>query len=106
MNVSFSTAALAALCSSEHRLARRWGPEVGRTVGRRLLDLSAAGADALDRLPGARVSTNGSGETIIAFGDYIVVRGVISRSTTGRCMQGADADDIVITSLDALGSDK
>jgi hypothetical protein len=107
MNVSFSTAALAALCSSEQQLVQRWGPEIGRTVGRRLLDLCATDADALDRLPGARVSANGTGETTIAFGEHIVVRGVISSgSTPGRRLRPVDDDNIMITSLDARGSDQ
>lgn len=103
MDVTFSSSALAALCNSERHLAQRWGPEVGRTVARRLLDLSAAEAATLGRLPGARVSTNGTGETSVAFGDDIVVRGVISHSEDGAGGARADADCMLITSLDVCG---
>src|SRR5947209_8432786 len=72
MNVSFSSAALAALCNSERRLTQRWGQETGRTIARRLLDLAAVDATALDRLPGAKIDTDGTGETTIMFGQAII----------------------------------
>ena len=78
MDVSFGSAALAELCNSEHRLAQRWGQQAGRLVARRLLDLAAADTAAVCRLPGADVSTNGTGETTITFGQEVVIRGVIS----------------------------
>jgi hypothetical protein len=106
MDVTFRSAALAALCNSERRLAQRWGPEVGRTVARRLLDLAAADAATLDRLPGTRASTDGTGETTLTFGDEIVVRGVISNSKDGANEARADADRLVIISLDVYGSDQ
>ena len=42
------------------------------------LDLAATDAAALDRLPGARIFTNGTGETTVPFGESIVIRDVIS----------------------------
>lgn len=92
MDVTFASTALAALCNSERLLAKRWGPEVGRTVGRRLLELAAADSAALVRLPRVSLSTNGNGETIIAFGD-VVVRGQIMAA-------GGAAERILITDLD------
>lgn len=106
MNVTFSSAALAALCSSVRRLARRWGPEVGRAVARRLLDLAAADVATLERLPGARVGINGTGKTTVTFGDEIVIRGVISNSRDGTRTDRMDADHMVITSLDVHGRDQ
>lgn len=106
MDLTFRTAALAALCNSERGLARRWGPERGRTVARRLLDLAAADAATLDRLPGAQVSTDGAGETVVAFGDEIVVRGVIRSSDDGTRATRADADHMMITGLDVRGSSR
>lgn len=106
MDVAFSSASLAALCKTERRLARRWGPQVGRMVARRLLDLVAADAATLDRLPDARVSINGSGEATITFADEIVVRGVISNSQDGIRAAQADADHMLITSLDVHRSDQ
>ncbi|PZS37529.1 MAG: hypothetical protein DLM62_18695 [Pseudonocardiales bacterium] len=106
MDLTFSSAALAAVCNSERRLTQRWGLEVGRAVARRLLDLAATDAAALDRLPGARVSINGTGETAVTFGEAIVIRGVISISTDGTCAPRSDADHMVITSLDVHGSDQ
>ena len=84
MDVTFSSAALAALCNSEQRLAQRWGPEVGRTVGRRLLDLAAADADGADRLPGAQVAPTGPARPPSPSATAIVIRGVISSGSTGR----------------------
>jgi hypothetical protein len=106
MDVTFSSAALAVLCNSERRLTQRWGPEIGRAVARRLLDLAATDAAALDRLPGARIITNGTGETTVTFGETIVIRGVISSSTNGTRARQPDADLMVITSLDVHGSDQ
>jgi len=99
MDVTFRTAALAALCSSGKSLAQRWGPEVGRTVARRLLDLAAVDAATLDRLPGARVSMNRAGETTVAFGDEIVVRGIIDQPADGSRAARRDADQMLIISL-------
>jgi hypothetical protein len=96
MDVRFSSAALAALCNSERRLAGRWGNEAGRTVGRRLVELSAADADTVRRLPGASVHHNGAGETVIDFGT-VTIRGQISAD-------GASGDAILISSVDVQGS--
>src|SRR5437899_1036198 len=73
-----------------------------------LLDPDLAGADAssLDQLPEAAVTTRKTGDTTITFSDVIVIRGVIS-SSKGRSRAGwADADRLVITSLDVHGSDE
>jgi len=106
MNVIFSTAALATLCNSERQLSKRWGPDIGRTIARRLLDLAAAEAATLDRLPGVVVSTNRSGETAMTFGDEIVVHGFIGSLVDGDRATPTDADDIVITSLHVRGSNQ
>jgi len=105
MDVIFRSAALAALCNSERRLTERWGPEVGRTVARRLLDLAAADAATLDRLPGARVSINGADEITVTFGEAIVVCGVIGNSTDDSRASRSD-DHMVITRLDVHGRDQ
>jgi hypothetical protein len=96
MDVRFSRAALAALCNSERRLADRWGDEAGHMVGRRLVELCAADADTVLRLPGASVDHNGTGETVIDFG-IVTIRGQISTD-------GASGDRIVISSIDVQGS--
>jgi hypothetical protein len=98
MDVNFSSAALAELCNSEHRLAGRWGRQAGRAVARRLLDLAAADAAAVCRLPGADVSTSGTGETTITFGQEIVIRGVIG--------DPGGAGRILITGLHVNGSEQ
>jgi hypothetical protein len=98
MDVGFDSAGLAALCSSERRLADRWGPVMGRAVGRRLLDLSAATPAMLERIPSAAVSTDGNGETTITFDDVIVMRGAL-RSITGPG-RSADPDQYVISSIE------
>ncbi len=96
MDVRFSSAALAALCNSERRLADRWGDEAGRMVGRRLVELCAADAETVLRLPGASVHHNGTGETVIDFGT-VTIRGQISTD-------GTRGDQIVISSVDVQGS--
>ena len=96
MDVRFSSAALAALCSSERRLADRWGDEAGRTVGRRLVELCAADAETVLRLPGASVHRKGNGETVVDFGT-VTIQGQISTD-------GASGDRIVISSVDVHGS--
>jgi hypothetical protein len=98
MDVGFGSAGLAALCSSERRLADRWGPVMGRTVGRRLLDLSAATPATLERIPSATVSTDGNGETTMTFDDVIVMRGAL-RSIAGPA-RTADPDQYVISSIE------
>lgn len=96
MDVRFSSATLAALCNSERRLADRWGAEAGHTVGRRLVELCAADADTVHRLPGASVEHNRTGETVIDFGT-VTIRGQISADE-------ASGDRIVISSVDVQGS--
>jgi len=106
MDVIFGSAALAALCNSEERLAQRWGPDIGKTVGRRLFDLAASAAATLDRIPEAKIVVNGIGETTITFSERIIIRGVINPSQSRTRALRADADYMVITSLDVQGSDR
>lgn len=101
MDVTFATADLAALCNSEQRLTARWGPEAGRVVARRLLDLAAVPTSAIGKLPGARMLASAAAEAAtITFGDDIVIRGVISAPDEGAPGTQAAADRIVITSVD------
>jgi hypothetical protein len=100
MDVSFDTADLATLCNSERRMARRWGPAMGRTVGRRLLDVAASTVATLDRIPTARVNTNGAGETTVTFAEAIVVRGCIVSSAGSADHTTADTDSFVIASVE------
>jgi hypothetical protein len=94
MDVSFDSAALAALCSSERQMADAWGDATGRLVGRWLLDLRAVSVDALARLPAAAIETDDSGQTTITFGDVIVC----GRITDAH--GAADADQLLIQSID------
>ena len=95
MKVTFGSPALAALCNSEQRLAKRWGLEAGRTLARRLLDLAAVDAAHLRRLPDAEVTTNGTGETTIAFGAIVIQGKLTSEAPATR--PSADRDRMVIT---------
>ncbi len=99
MDVSFSTPALAALCNSEIRLIGRWGPEGGRTVARRLLDLAAGDAADIAHLPGAVLAANGR-ETVVTFGGEVEVRGVIQAGRDGSGVN--DPDRMVITGVDVI----
>jgi hypothetical protein len=98
MDVSFDTEGLAAVCNSERRLAERWGPELGRVVGRRLLELAAVTAATLEQIPTSRVRRHRSGVTTVTFADAIVIRGRVDASGQAR---GADAERFVIISVDA-----
>jgi hypothetical protein len=96
MNVSFDSAGLSALCGSERRMADRWGPAMGRTVGRRLLDLQAATASTIGLIPTAAVVTDSRGETTITFGEVLVVRGIITVAGGAA----TDSDHLLISSVD------
>jgi len=98
MDVYFESAALAALCNSERRLAERWGSVAGRAVGRRLLEVGATASAHLDRLPRAVVSRSRRGETRIDFGD-IAITGVI-RTEGG---QDGEGETLVVTSIEVEG---
>lgn len=106
MDIAFGSAALAALCNSEERLAQRWGPVVGKSVGCRLFDLVASTAATLDRIPEAEVTVNSAGETTITFSQRIVIRGVINGAVVRVSGSRADADHMVITSVGVQGSDR
>lgn len=105
MDVSFANAALAAVCNSEDRLVARWGPDVGRLVARRLLELAAADADAVDRLPRAQVRPDAhSGEKIIDFGGEVVVRGQILDGAPAASDTTERRSRLLITGLEARRS--
>jgi hypothetical protein len=97
MEVAFGSAALAALCNSERGLSDRWGPGLGRTIGRRLFELRSADARNLDRLPRVSVSIDDQGVTTIDFNGEVIVRGRISTD-------GTSGDCILITGLEVQGS--
>ena len=94
MDVSFDSAKLAGLCGSSTQMAAVWGTTTGRLVGRRLLDLQAVSADALERLPATAVETDGSGQTTITFADVTIY----GRIDVG--LGADDADQLVITSIE------
>jgi hypothetical protein len=106
MDLSFADAALAALCNSEGRLAERWGPEVARLIARRLLELAATDADAVERLPRAQVrAAEDTGETIIDFGGGdMVFRGEIHDGTAAGSGKTESRTHMLITGLDVRGS--
>jgi hypothetical protein len=106
MDVTFGSAALAALCNSGERLAQRWGPAMGGIVGRRLLDLAAATAGTIDRIPDVKIAISETGETTLTFAELIVVRGIIGSSKERARGRWTDTDHIMITSLDVHGSDR
>jgi hypothetical protein len=96
MDISFDSAALAALCNSERRLTDRWGADAGHMVGRRLFELGSADPHNLDRLPRASVSADGQGEMTIDFDGEVIVRGRLDSN-------GTSADGLVISSLEVQG---
>lgn len=104
--MTFDSAALAALCNSEERLSQRWGPDIGKTVGRRLFDLAASTTTNLDRISEVKISVNGTGETTIIFSGRIIIRGVINPWQARTHASRVDEDCMVITSLDVQGSNR
>lgn len=107
MDVTFGSAELAALCNSERRLTQRWGHEAGPVIARRLVELASVEADAIARLPRARVSSDGVGETVINFCGEVVVRGAIVSDPSDSASAPVDRRTrLVITSLDVLRSDQ
>lgn len=98
MDLGFATAGLAELSNAERLMVERWGPDMGRTVGRRLLDLAAVTAGTIDRIPTATIATGKAGAMTITFADTIVIRGVLTSSAT---VDGAAAaDQFVISSIE------
>ena len=95
MDVTFSSAELAALRNSERRLADRWGLRPGARSGD---GSSSCGPPTPNGAPAPwRVGRhNGTAETVIDFG-AVTIRGQI---TTDR----ASGDRIVISSVDVQGS--
>jgi hypothetical protein len=94
MDVCFSSARLAAVCSSELLMANAWGVETGRLIRRRLLDLCAISVEALERLPDVAVHSAENGQTTITFGE-VVVSGLISAGD-----RGADPHQLLIQSIE------
>lgn len=103
MDVTFNSAGLARLCNSEQLLKRQFGDQLGRTVARRLCDLAAVNADALERLPETQVEADTTGETQLSFGDSVLIRGLVSVGELARA--SADRDGILITSVNVEGDE-
>lgn len=99
MDVGFASAGLAALCSSSDAMAERWGSDMGGVVGRRLLDLAAVGVANVERLPHAKLSTDGNGESTVVFANTIVVRGVIS-AITDQHRAAMNTEALLITAIE------
>lgn len=105
MDVTFSSAELARLCNSERLLTRQFGDQLGRTIARRLWDLAAVDADALDRLPEVGVEAVAAAETQLSFGDSVLIRGVVSVGRAPRTGVDSDGDAILITSVNVNGDE-
>lgn len=96
MDLGFGSTGLAALCNAERLMAERWGPETGRTVGKRLLDLAAATAGTIERIPTATVTRDDNDGMTITFDDAIAISG---RLTAGGNGPSADADRFLVSSI-------
>jgi hypothetical protein len=96
MDLGFGSTGLAALCNAERLMVERWGTEMGRTVGKRLLDLAAATAGTIERIPTASVVRNDDGAMTITFDDAITISGQL---TTGEDAASVDADQFVISRI-------
>jgi hypothetical protein len=103
MIVSFGSPALAKLCNSRDRLARRWGADIAEAVGRRLCDLAAADAAALQQLPGVAVELATDGRITLTVAHRIVLQGRLH--TVAPTAHQADAEHILIDSVAVYGSD-
>ncbi len=96
MDLGFGSTGLAALCNAERLMVERWGAEMGRTVGKRLLDLAAATAGTIERIPTASVVRDDGGAMTIMFDDAIAISGQL---TTGGEDAPVDADQFVISRI-------
>jgi len=96
MDLGFGSTGLATLCNAERLMIERWGPDTGRTVGKRLLDLSAATAGTIGQIPTATVLRDDDGAMTITFDDAITMSGQL---TSGGDGAPADADQFVISRI-------
>ncbi|MGC2372365.1 MAG: hypothetical protein WA484_00680 [Solirubrobacteraceae bacterium] len=96
MDLGFDSAGLAALCNAEQLMVERWGPEMGRTVGKRLLDLAAATVTTIERIPTARAARDRDGQMTITFDGTIVISGQV---TTDAEEASTDTDRFVISTI-------
>jgi len=96
MDLDFDSEGLAALCNAERLMVERWGPEMGRTIGKRLLDLAAATAATIERIPTASTTRGRDGQMTITFNGAIVISGQLI-----ACADGArkDTDQFVIATV-------
>lgn len=95
MDLGFGSTGLATLCNAERLMVERWGTEMGKTVGKRLLDLRAATVGTIERIPTASVVRD-DGAMTITFDDAIAISGQL---TTGDDGVPADADQFVISRI-------
>ncbi len=100
MDLGFASEGLAALCNAERLMVERWGPEIGRTVGSRLLDLAAATVGTIERIPDAAIELAEAGVVTIVFENAIVIRGVVTPSGGDMDGNALEADQLVISSID------
>jgi hypothetical protein len=78
VDLTFADAELAALCSSQQLMTRRWGDDGYAKVGRRLLELSAVEASQIEHLPRAVLQRAVNGSVTVDFdeGD-VIIEGVL-----------------------------
>jgi hypothetical protein len=96
MDLGFGSAGLATLCNAEQLMVERWGPDTGRTVGKRLLDLAAGTSRMIEQIPTATVVRDDDGSMTITFDDAIAISGQL---TTGGDDAPFDADQFVISRI-------
>jgi hypothetical protein len=96
MDLGFGSAGLATLCNAERLMVERWGPDAGRTVGKRLLDLAAATAWTIEQIPTAVVVRDDHGAMTITFDDVIAISGQLTAGDDGAPV---DADQFVISRI-------
>jgi len=97
MDLAFGSAGLATLCNVESRMADRWGPALGRTVAKRLLDLAAATVETIERIPTATLTRDQSGAMTITFDGTIAITGRLTTRATGT---PTDPDRFVISHIE------
>lgn len=96
MDLGFDSAGLAAFCNAEQLMVERWGPEMGRTVGKRLLDLAAATVATIEHIPTTSTTRSRDGQMTITFDGVIVISGQV---TTGAEKAPTDTDRFVISAV-------
>jgi hypothetical protein len=99
VDLTFADAELAALCSSQQLMTRRWGREGYAKVGRRLLELSAVDPSQIEHLPRAVLQHAVNGRVTVNFDEGgVIIEGVLLDGK-GPAPHANGADSLRVTGV-------